>query len=81
MTQTLFTNATLVLDGFTELQPSFNVLVRDSRIVSVSAKPIDAPEAAVVDVGGRTLIPGQDAGCRELVGSRGQWTRKAFCLK
>jgi imidazolonepropionase-like amidohydrolase len=58
MTQTLFTNATLVLDGFTELQPSFNVLVKDSRIVSVSAKPINAPEAAVIDVGGRTLMPG-----------------------
>ncbi len=58
MTQTLFTNATLVLDGFTELQPSFNVLVKDSRIVSVSAKPINAPEAAVIDVGGRTLLPG-----------------------
>ena len=58
MTQTLFTNATLVRDGFTELQPSFNVLVEDSRIVSVSAQPINAPEAAVIDVGGRTLIPG-----------------------
>jgi imidazolonepropionase-like amidohydrolase len=58
MTQTLFTNATLVLDGFTELQPSFNVLVKDSRIVSVSAKPINAPEAAVIDIGGRTLMPG-----------------------
>src|SRR5216684_9232528 len=58
MTQTLFTNATLVLDGFTELQPSFNVLVKDSRIVSASAKPINAPEAAVIDVGGRTLMPG-----------------------
>jgi imidazolonepropionase-like amidohydrolase len=58
MTQTLFANATLVLDGFTELKPSFNVLVKDSRIVSVSAKPIDAPEAAVIDVGGRTLMPG-----------------------
>jgi imidazolonepropionase-like amidohydrolase len=58
MTQTLFTNATLVLDGFTELQPSFNVLVKDSRIVSVAAKPINAPEAAVIDVGGRTLMPG-----------------------
>jgi len=58
MTQTLFTNAALVLDGFAELQPSFNVLVKDSRIVSVSAKPISAPEAAVIDVGGRTLMPG-----------------------
>jgi imidazolonepropionase-like amidohydrolase len=58
MTQTLFTNAALVRDGCTELQPSFNVLVKDSRIVSVSAQPINAPEAAVIDVGGRTLIPG-----------------------
>jgi imidazolonepropionase-like amidohydrolase len=58
MTQTLFTNAALVRDGCTELQPSFNVLVKDSRIVSVSAQPINAPEAAVIDVGGRTLMPG-----------------------
>jgi imidazolonepropionase-like amidohydrolase len=58
MTQTLFTNANLVLDGFTELQPSFNVLVKASRIASVSAKPVNAPEAAVIDVGGRTLMPG-----------------------
>ncbi|CAN5578475.1 amidohydrolase family protein [soil metagenome] len=58
MTQTLFANANLVLDGFTELQPSFNVLVKDSRIVSVSEKPISAPEAAVIDVDGRTLMPG-----------------------
>jgi len=58
MTQTLFTNANLVLDGFTELQPFFNVLVKDGRIVSVSAKPISAPEATVVDAGGRTLMPG-----------------------
>lgn len=58
MTRTLFTNAALVLDGFTELQPAFNVLVQDSRIVAVSATPIDAPEATVIDVGGRTLMPG-----------------------
>ena len=58
MTQTLFANANLVLDGFTELQPSFNVLVEDNRIVSVSADPISAPEATVINVGGRTLMPG-----------------------
>ena len=58
MTQTLFANANLVLDGFAELQPSFNVLVRDNRIVTVSTQPIAAPEATVVDVGGRTLMPG-----------------------
>ncbi|WP_428672582.1 amidohydrolase family protein [Reyranella sp.] len=58
MTQTLFTNANLVLDGFADLQPSFNVLVKDNRIVSVSAEPFSAPEATVVDAGGRTLMPG-----------------------
>ena len=57
MTQTLFTNANLVLDGFTELQPSFNVLVKDNRIVSVSARPISAPEATVIDAAWK------DAGC------------------
>jgi imidazolonepropionase-like amidohydrolase len=58
MTQTLFTNANLVLDGFTELQPSYSVLVNDNRIVSVSAGAISAPEAKLIDVGGRTLMPG-----------------------
>ena len=58
MTQTLFTNAALVLDGVTELQPAFNVLVQDSRIVAVSETPISAPKAVVIDVGGRTLMPG-----------------------
>ena len=58
MPQTLFTNANLVLDGFTALQPSFSVLVRDGLIASVSATPIDRGDATVVDVGGRTLMPG-----------------------
>jgi imidazolonepropionase-like amidohydrolase len=58
MTQTLFTNANLVLDGFNELQRSFNVLVEDNRIAAVSAGPINAPDAKVIDVGGRTLLPG-----------------------
>jgi imidazolonepropionase-like amidohydrolase len=58
MTQTLFTNANLVLDGFTERQPSFNVLVKGSHIVALSAQPINAPGAMVIDVGGRTLMPG-----------------------
>jgi imidazolonepropionase-like amidohydrolase len=58
MTQTLFINANLVLDGFSELRPSFNALVKDNRIVSVSAQPISAPDATVIDVGGRTLMPG-----------------------
>ena len=58
MPQTLFTNASLVLEGFTALQPGSYVLVKDSQIVSVSAEPIDNGDAAVIDVGGRTLMPG-----------------------
>jgi len=58
MPQTLFTNASLVLDGFTALQPGSDVLVKDSQIVSVSAEPIDHGDATIIDVGGRTLMPG-----------------------
>jgi imidazolonepropionase-like amidohydrolase len=54
----LFTNANLVLDGFAELQPSFHVLVKDNYIHSVSPTPIDCRNATIVDVGGRTLMPG-----------------------
>jgi imidazolonepropionase-like amidohydrolase len=58
MPQTLFTNANLVLDGSTALQPSLSVLVKDGLIASVSATPIERGDATVVDVGGRTLMPG-----------------------
>ena len=58
MPQTLFTNANLVLDGVTALQTSFSVLVKDGLIASVSATPIGRGDATVVDVGGRTLMPG-----------------------
>jgi imidazolonepropionase-like amidohydrolase len=58
MAQTLFTNANLVLDGFAELQRALNVLVKDNRIASISAEPIGAPEATVIDVRGRTMMPG-----------------------
>lgn len=58
MPLTLFTDANLVLDGFSDLQRGFNVLVEGGRIASVSAQPIDARDATVIDVGGRTLMPG-----------------------
>src|SRR5215472_283424 len=58
MPQTLFTNANLLRDGFAEPQRSFNVLVQEGRIVSVSPKAVDVHDAAVIDVGGRTLMPG-----------------------
>jgi imidazolonepropionase-like amidohydrolase len=58
MPHTLFINAHLVLEGFTDLQRGFSVLVRDGHIASVSAASIEAGGATVVDVGGRTLMPG-----------------------
>lgn len=58
MSSFLFTNANLVLDGFAELQRSFHVLVKDHQIISVSSTPISGEGATVIDVGGRTLMPG-----------------------
>lgn len=55
---TLFINANLVLDGFPELQKSFEVMVQGNRIVAVSQTPLDRRDAKVIDVGGRTLMPG-----------------------
>jgi imidazolonepropionase-like amidohydrolase len=58
MTSTLFANARLLLDGFADLQPDHQVLVRDGRIAAVSREAIAAPDARLIDVGGRTLMPG-----------------------
>jgi imidazolonepropionase-like amidohydrolase len=58
MSNFLFTNANLVLEGFAELQPYFDVLVKDNRIHSVSSTPINRRDATVIDMGGRTLMPG-----------------------
>jgi imidazolonepropionase-like amidohydrolase len=54
----LFKNAHLVLDGYSALQRSYEVLVRGDRIASVSRTPIDSTDANVIDLGGRTLMPG-----------------------
>lgn len=54
----LFTNARLV-DGSTATPPTgMNVLVEHGRISQVAATPIEAPGATVIDLGGRTLMPG-----------------------
>ena len=56
--QTLFTNVN-VFDGLSpELIENANVLVEGNLIKTVSTDPIDAPDATVVDGGGRTLMPG-----------------------
>jgi imidazolonepropionase-like amidohydrolase len=57
-TQVLFTNVN-VFDGFgPELQMGMNVLVEANYIKEVSAEPIVAPDAIVVDGEGRTMTPG-----------------------
>jgi len=58
MTPLLFRNAR-VFDGHSADCPEgMSVLVADGLIQEVSAKPIKAPKARVIDVAGRTLMPG-----------------------
>ena len=58
MAQTLFTNAAL-LDPRTEAtEGGVSVLVEGDTIREVSAQPIKAANAAVIDCQGRTLMPG-----------------------
>ena len=54
----LFKNANVVLDGESRLQPSYNVLVENDRITAVTRDPVAADGASVIDVAGRTLMPG-----------------------
>ena len=56
-TQTLFTNVQ-IFDGVNEERMAGNVLVEGNLIKQVSAEAISAPDAAVIDGGGRTLMPG-----------------------
>jgi len=64
MPDTLFSNANLVLDGFAERQASFDVLVKGNVIHAVSPRPLDHGNATIIDVAGRTLMPGLiDAHC------------------
>jgi imidazolonepropionase-like amidohydrolase len=55
--QTLFTNV-LIFDGNNEERMDGNVLVEGQLIKQISADPIDAPNAIVIDGGGGTLMPG-----------------------
>ena len=58
MQQLLFTNAR-VFDGHSEDCPEgMNVLVADGVIQEISASPIRSGNAQIIDLGGRTLMPG-----------------------
>jgi imidazolonepropionase-like amidohydrolase len=58
MPDILFTNANVVLEGFTELQTSLNVLVTNNSINAVSSNLFRHADAMVIEVAGRTLMPG-----------------------
>ena len=58
MSKILLANARLVLDGHTELQGPCDVLVDGSLIEAVSRTPLPRDDARLVEVAGRTLMPG-----------------------
>lgn len=58
MSQLLFKNGKLLVPHEAQLRDGFEVLVEGAAIREVSERPIHAPGAVVVDLGGRTLMPG-----------------------
>ena len=54
----LFRNATLVDGIATEAQPGHDVLIENGMIREVSDRPINGSSAPILDLGGRTLMPG-----------------------
>lgn len=54
----LFRNAMLLDPRFDEARGGYEVLVDSGQIREVSDRPIRAPNARVIDCGGRTLMPG-----------------------
>jgi imidazolonepropionase-like amidohydrolase len=58
VTLTLFRNFRMLDPERDEVVGGFELLVEDARIREVSERPIPADNAAVVDCGGRTLMPG-----------------------
>jgi imidazolonepropionase-like amidohydrolase len=64
MPDTLFTNARLIREGSAEPPASSDVLVKGGYIHEVTPRRLDRGDAIVIDVGGRTLMPGLiDAHC------------------
>ncbi|WP_395713803.1 amidohydrolase family protein [Reyranella sp.] len=58
MPQFLFRNLNLLDPRWSEARGGYEVLVEGDLIKEVSAKPIKAPQAQVIDCGKRTLMPG-----------------------
>lgn len=58
MTAVLFKNANLLDPSKPELQEGFHVLVEDGKVKEVSDRPLQSSTARVIDVAGKTLMPG-----------------------
>ena len=58
MAQLLFRNFNLLEPEVGALQNGFELLIEGDTVKEVSDQPIKAPNAGVVDCGGRTLMPG-----------------------
>jgi len=58
MPDSLLTNANLLIPGQEILQGPVSVLIRGNLIDTISDQPIAAGDARVIDVGGRTVMPG-----------------------
>ncbi len=56
--QILFKNCELLEPSFGELRGGYELLVEDDTVKQLSASPIKAADAAVIDCGKRTLMPG-----------------------
>ena len=58
MTQILLTGARIFDGTSADCEQGMNVLVADGRIQEISSSPIHAPDARILDLAGRTLMPG-----------------------
>lgn len=58
MSAVLFKNAALLDPYCPDLQEGFHVLVEDGKIKEVSDRPLQSSSAQVIDVAGKTLMPG-----------------------
>jgi imidazolonepropionase-like amidohydrolase len=56
--QILFRNFELLEPSFGELRGGYQLLIEGETVKELSAAPIKAPDASVIDCGGRTLMPG-----------------------
>ena len=56
--QILFRNFELLEPSFGELRGGYQLLIEGDTVRELSSAPIKAPDASVIDCGGRTLMPG-----------------------